>query len=264
MIWCVDCLLTAQFNEKSVADAMGRYDQEEAAEKEHSDQHTTPHSPDTTTHLALLGGWDAVGPSKLNGSEEDSPSATKSTKSEDKNPHQAPKSTPSSKKATEARAPKNVARRRRSVVARGGHAEGKTQFITKVGRAVVAKGEAKTLAQCGVHGGMGRGGGGEVVGEGSRKARTTLETLEKVGTPSGASMSVATQWRQEQRRALDANQRWKQEQRRLLEELLGDAGIMQLLPKFIEEEVGYETIILPNFGREEMEAWRKSTRDETM
>jgi len=65
-------------------------------------------------------------------------------------------------------------------------------------------------------------------------------------------MSVATQWMQGQRRALDANQRWKQEQRRLLEELLGDAGIMQLLPKFIEEEVGYETIILPNFGREEM------------
>jgi len=172
--------LAGHFNEKSVADAMGRYEKEEAAEKEHSDQHTTPHSPDTTTHLALLGGWDAVGPSKLNGSEEDSPSATKSTKSEDKNPHQAPKSTPSSKKATEARAPKSVARRRRSVVARGGHAEGKTQFITKVGRAVVAKGEAKTLAQCGVHGGMGRGGGGEVVGEGSRKARTTLETLEKV------------------------------------------------------------------------------------
>ena len=106
MIWCVGRLLTAQFNEKSVADAMGRYGQKEAAEREHSDQHTTPHSPDTTTHLALLSGWDAVGPSKLNGSVEDSPSATKSTKSVDKTPHQAPKSTPSSKKATEARAPK--------------------------------------------------------------------------------------------------------------------------------------------------------------
>ena len=135
----------------------------------------------------------------------------------------------------------------------GGHTEGKTQFIAKVGRSVVAKEEAKTVAQCGVHGGMGRGGGGEVVGEGSRKARTTLETLEKVGTPSGATMNVGTQWRQEQRRSLEAKQRWKQEQRRLLEALLGDAGLMQLLPKFIEEEVGYETIILPNFGREEME-----------
>ena len=71
MIWCVDCLLAGHFNEKSVADAMGRYEKEEAAEKEHSDQYTTPHSPDTTTctHLALLGGWDAVGPSELNGLE---------------------------------------------------------------------------------------------------------------------------------------------------------------------------------------------------
>ena len=146
MIWCVDCLLTEQFNEKSAADATGRYDQEEAAEKEHSDQHTTPHSPDTNTHLALLGGWDAVGPSKLDVTEECGPPSTKSTKSEDKNPHQAPKSTPSSKKATEARAPKNVARRRRSVVARGSHAEGKTQFITKVGRPVIAGGgRPKTL-----------------------------------------------------------------------------------------------------------------------
>ena len=39
----------------------------------------------------------------------------------------------------------------------------------------------------------------------------------------------------------------------MLEALLGVAGLRQLLPKFIEEEVGYETIILPNLGRGEME-----------
>ena len=53
--------------------------------------------------------------------------------------------------------------------------EAKTQFITKVGRSVVSKGEAKILAQCGVHGDMSRGGGGEVVG----KALERLEQLSR-------------------------------------------------------------------------------------
>ena len=59
MVWCGDCLLTEQFNEKSVEDAMGRYNREKASEKEHSDQHTTPHFPD------MGRGRDAVGPSNL-------------------------------------------------------------------------------------------------------------------------------------------------------------------------------------------------------
>ena len=95
----------------------------------------------------------------MNGSKEDSPSAAKPAESEEKNPHQAPKSTPSSKKTTEARGPKHVARGRRSVVGRGGHADGKSQLIAKVRRSAIAKGEAKSLAHCGVQGGMGGVGG---------------------------------------------------------------------------------------------------------
>ena len=41
MIWCVDCLLAEHFNEKSVADAMARYNKEEAEKNEDADQHTT-------------------------------------------------------------------------------------------------------------------------------------------------------------------------------------------------------------------------------
>ena len=34
---------------------------------------------------------------------------------------------------------------------------------------------------------------------------------------------------------------------------MSDAGLIQLLPKFIEGDVGYEAITLQSFGREEME-----------
>ena len=193
--------------------------------------------------------------------EEYGPPSTKSSESEEGEDEEIEKSTPSSENATEAQKTKNVARGRRSVLERGDHEKGKAKYIDRCRSSVVAKGEAKFLANGGVHGGMRGSGGGGAVGKASKNSRKAQRTQKSVGTPSGATMSVGTQWRQEQQRSLEAKQRWKQEQRRLLEALLGDAGLRQLLPKFIEEAVGYETIILPNFGRDGRDG---GIRDETM
>ena len=180
----------------------------------------TPHSSDTTKHLARIDGRDKLGPSKLGVPEEYGPPSTKSSESEEGEDEEVEKFTPSSEKATEAQKTKNVARGRRSVLERGAHEKGKAKYIARCRRSVVAKVEARSLAHCGVHGGMGGSGGGGVVGKGSKNSRKARRTLESVGTPSGATTSVGTQWRQEQRRFLEARERWTQEQRRLLEELL--------------------------------------------
>ena len=73
--------------------------------------HTTPHSLDTTETLARLGGRDKLGPSKLGVPEEYGSPSTKSSESEEGGveEEEVEKSTPSSKKATEAQKTKNVA-----------------------------------------------------------------------------------------------------------------------------------------------------------
>ena len=78
VIWCLAFDFLASHTEEDCADAIKRYEEEDAAEKENTGSHTPLLFQKAMVSMAPVGGWDMVGPSKYGRKADDSVSSDSS------------------------------------------------------------------------------------------------------------------------------------------------------------------------------------------